>query len=184
MPFMLRQIKENSINWLLYLQTVLPKLYVEDEQGLLECWAMVVVALEWCQLGRPWQPFRSFQLLPCLPHYLTFPNWCCCRRSSGGFYHDCWVMRKISSLLHHEVWRTVSPILEICPFSTLSSAPKRGEKWSFTWESFPIFSLNHFKWFDVIAADMSLGIEWADFGPWAWLMAHSINFCPPVIVDH
>ena len=93
-----------------------------------ECWATVVVALEWYQLGRPWQLSRPPQFLLCLLHHFTFPSWCCHRRSSGGVYSNCWVMRKTSFLPHYEVWRTVSPILEMYPFSTSSSAPEREGK--------------------------------------------------------
>jgi hypothetical protein len=51
----------------------------------------------------------------------------------------------------------------------LSSAPKEEGKWSFHVGAFPLFTLNYFKCFGILVADMSLGIEWAGllfgFGP-------------------
>ena len=61
--------QRNSINWFPYLQTVLSKLHIEDEQWPSEYWATVVVALEWCQLRQPWQLSRPLQLLSCLLHH-------------------------------------------------------------------------------------------------------------------
>uniref|UniRef100_A0A2N9J217 Uncharacterized protein n=1 Tax=Fagus sylvatica TaxID=28930 RepID=A0A2N9J217_FAGSY len=58
-----KKIKEIFSRLIPYLQTVIPKLHDEDEQGPPECWAAVVVALEWCWFGRPWQTSWSFPFL-------------------------------------------------------------------------------------------------------------------------
>jgi hypothetical protein len=93
-------------------------------------------------------------------------------------------MRKTSSLPHYEVWRTVSLILEMCPFSTSSNAPEREGKGGFTWVVFPLFSLNYFEWSDVIAADINLGLNGPVLGLGLNWWPNTINLCLLVAVDH
>ena len=65
------------------------------------------------------------------------------------------------SSIHNEAWKSISWKYALFYFSSSSKAPKWRERWSFTWELFPLISLNYFKCFGVIAANMSLRIEWA-----------------------
>uniref|UniRef100_A0A2N9HPN6 Uncharacterized protein n=1 Tax=Fagus sylvatica TaxID=28930 RepID=A0A2N9HPN6_FAGSY len=72
-----------GVNWFPYLQTLLPKFHDVEEQGPPECWAVVVVVLEW------WWSMADFSSLLSLDYHFC-PSWCCrglplCRDFLGLF---------------------------------------------------------------------------------------------------
>ena len=89
-------------------------------------------------------------------------SWCCRKWSCDGVYcRPVGNEKDRPSSFHNEAWKSVCWKYALFYFSSSSKAPKWRERWSFTWELFPLISLNYFKCFGVIAANMSLGIEWA-----------------------
>ena len=140
MSFMLRQIKENSINWFPHLQTVLPKLYVEGEQGPSECWVMMVVAPGRCQLLAAMVAFS-----PPLAILLSFSSFLVTPEVAA----DCFVM--VSTATSRQWWgpsffnnngalRSVAYLGNELPLLALSPVKKRwGKREDFTWASFSLF---------------------------------------------